>query len=49
VRARREDAEDAAIYRDITSGELAPGAAVPSQAEVAARFGVSSGTARLAL
>jgi len=38
-----------ALRRDITSGELAPGAAVPSQAAVAARFGVSGGTARLAL
>jgi GntR family transcriptional regulator len=38
-----------ALRHDITSGDLAPGAPVPSQAEVAARFAVSPGTARLAL
>lgn len=38
-----------ALRHDIASGALAPGAPVPSQAEVGRRFGVSAGTARLAL
>ena len=38
-----------ALRRDIKSGELAAGEAVPSQAAIAARFGVSPGSARLAL
>jgi len=38
-----------ALRHDIASGALAPGAPVPSQAEVGKQFGVSAGTARLAL
>jgi GntR family transcriptional regulator len=37
------------LRRQITSGALPPGADVPSQAELAAQYGVGLGTARLAL
>jgi GntR family transcriptional regulator len=38
-----------ALRQQITSGELPPGADVPSQTELAAEYGVGAGTARLAL
>jgi GntR family transcriptional regulator len=37
------------IRREITSGELPSGAALPSESELGERFGISRGTARLAL
>jgi GntR family transcriptional regulator len=38
-----------AVREQITSGELAPGTVIPSEAELGRQFGVSRGTARLAL
>jgi DNA-binding GntR family transcriptional regulator len=43
----RRIAED--LRRQITSGELAPGQRVPSEAELMRRYGVSRGTARQGL
>jgi len=39
----------AELRREIESGELPPGASLPSEAAVTSRFGVSRGTARQAL
>lgn len=39
----------ASLRREILSGALAPGAAVPSEAQLSARYGVSRGTVRQAL
>lgn len=39
----------AALREQITSGELAPGAALPSEAALVRQYGVSRGTARQAL
>ena len=39
----------ALITKSLISGEWAPGAAIPSEMELAARFGVSQGTVRKAI